>query len=129
LAFHEIHAHDGQHFFAVMLRYGGPAFDFISARSHSEGEEQWIVSGSFSDYAHSIEDAAFLTDQSLYRTFPRPAAMAAAHREDRKYLRKNGRQSVCRETGQAGPWIGSGALQQHGSGVWLRGGDRHFDPK
>jgi hypothetical protein len=35
LIFHEIHANDGQHFFSVAQRYGGPAFDFIWVQLHT----------------------------------------------------------------------------------------------
>lgn len=129
LAYDEIHANDGQHFYAVSQRYGGPAFDFNAARTYSEGELQWIRAGSFSDYPDYIEDKAFLTDYSLYRTFQRPEKMTAAFKEVQKNLRRNGCRSRCRETGHTGPWIGIDALQQHDAGIWLRGGDWHYEPK
>jgi len=129
LVMDEIHANDGQHFFSVSQHYGGPAFDFILSRTYTEGDLRWIVSGSLSDYSYYIQDEAFFSDHSLYRTFARPEEMTAAHKEVRKYLRKNGYRSICRETGHTGPWIVSGALQEYESGTWLRGGDWHFEPK
>lgn len=95
LQFHEVHANDGQHFFSVSLRYGGPAFDLIVSRTWSDGEQRWIVAGSFGDYPCYIVDKAFLTDHSRYRTVQRPATMAAAHKEVQNYLRRNGCRSVC----------------------------------
>src|SRR4051794_3745573 len=87
LAFDEIHANDGQHFFSASLRIGGPSFDLILARTWTDGERRWIVAGSFGDYPYYIVDKAFLTDRSQYRTIQRPAAMAAAYKEVQNYLR------------------------------------------
>ncbi len=128
LAFNEIHANDGRHFFSVSSRYGGPAFDLILSRTWTDGRG-WIVPGSFADFPYYIEDKAFLTDRSLYRTFDRPDAMTAAHKELRKYLRRNGCRSASRETGHAGPWIIQGALREYEAGIWLREADWHFQPK
>ncbi|WP_425616755.1 hypothetical protein NA78x_000410 [Anatilimnocola sp. NA78] len=129
LVFNEVHANDGQHFFSLSQRYGGPAFDFILSRSWADADRRWIVAGSFGDYPYYIEDQEFLTDHSLYRTFQRPDTMAEAHKEVRTYLRRNGCRSVCREDGHSGPWIMRAALRDYEAGMWLRGGDWHFDPK
>ena len=129
LVINEIHANDGRHFFAVSPRYGGPAFDFILSRTFTEADSQWIVPGSFSDYSYYIQDDSFHKDYSLYRSFDRPEEMTAAHNEVRKYVRKNGCRSICRETGLTGPWILSGAIQEFESGTWLRIGKWHFEPK
>ncbi len=129
LQFDETHANDGQHFFSVSLKYGGPAFDWIVSRTWSDERRRWIVGGSFGDCAYYIVDKAFLTDHSLYRTIQRPAAMVAAHKEVQKYLRRNGCRSVCREEGHTGPWILRGALREFEAGIWLRGGDWHYEPK
>jgi hypothetical protein len=129
LQFDEVHANDGQHFFSVSPRYGGPAFDLIVSRTWTDGQQRWIVAGSFGDYPYYIVDKAFLADHSLYRTIQRPAAMAAAHKEVQKYLRRNGCRSVCREEGTTGPWILPGALREFEAGIWLRGGDWHYEPK
>lgn len=129
LVYDEIHANDGQHFYSVSQRYGGPAFDFLASGTYSEGEMQWIRAGWFSDYPYYIEDKAFLKDASLYRVFQRPEKMTVAFKEVQRYLRKNGFRSRCRETGHTGPWIGIDALKQHEAGMWLRGGDWHYEPK
>lgn len=129
LVIDEIHANDGQHFFSVCQQYGGPAFDLILSRTWTEDKIRWIVSGSFSDYACYIQDAAFHDDDSLYRTFDRPERMTAIHKEVQKYMRRHGRRSICRETGHMGPWIMSGALKEYETGTWLRISDGHFEPK
>jgi hypothetical protein len=125
----EIHANDGQHFFAVAQRYGGPAFDFVPARTYREGHTRWIVPGSFSDHSHYIKDKAFLADQSLYCAFPRPEEMTSAHQAVRKYLKKGGCRSISLETGRPGPWLRPGAVREFNAGVWLRVGEQHFEPK
>lgn len=125
----EIHAYDGQHFFAVALRYGGPAFDFIPSRTYRQGESHWIVPGSLSDYSYYIEDKAPSDDRSLYRTFPRPEQMTSAHAAIRKYLRRGGCRSISRETGRPGPWLRPGALRAFQAGAWMRVGKQHFEPK
>ncbi len=129
LVFDEVNANDGQHFFSVSLQYGGPAFDLIVSRLWSDGDNRWIVAGSLSDYAYYVVDKAFLADHSLYRTVQRPATMVAAHKEVQKYLRRNGCRSVCREETHTGPWILKGALHAFEAGIWLRGGDWHYEPK
>jgi hypothetical protein len=129
LVINEIHANDGRHFFSVSQRYGGPAFDLIISRTYTKDNMRWMVSGSFSDYAYYIQDAAFLKDHSLYRTFDRPERMTSVHKEVQKYMRRNGCRSICRETGRTGPWIVAGALKEYESGIWLRAGDYHFEPK
>jgi hypothetical protein len=129
LVFDEIHANDGRHFFVASQRYGGPAFDFIPSSEYSEGDVRWIVSGSFSDYSYYIEDKSFIGNHSRYRTFDRPEAMTTTHKEVQKYLRRNGRRSICLETGHTGPWIASGALKEFDNSTWLRIGDWHFEPK
>jgi hypothetical protein len=129
LEFNEVHANDGQHYFCVSQRYGGPAFDLIVSRSYGDGEGRWIVAGSFGDYSYYIADRAFLTNPSLYRTVPRPATMVSAHKEIGRYLRRNGCRSVCRETGQVGPWVLPGALREFDAGIWLRCGDWHYEPR
>ena len=129
LAFDEAHANDGQHFFSVSLRYGGPTFDLIVSRMWSDGDRRWIVAGSFGDYSYYIVNKAFLTDHSLNRTIQRPTTMVAARGEVQKYLRRNGCRSVCREEAQTGPWILQGALREFDTGMWLRGGDWHYEPK
>jgi hypothetical protein len=127
LAFHETHANDGQRFFSLRQRFGGPAFDLILSRTWTDGEQRWTVPGSFGDYPYYYVDDAFLADRSSpYRTMQRPVAMAAAHKEVRKYLRRHGRRSVCREDGRAGPWILLGALREFEAGLWLRIGDWHL---
>jgi hypothetical protein len=129
LAFDEVHANDGQHFFSVSPQFGGPAFDLILSRTWTAGDCRWIVAGSFADYPYYIVDKAFLADPSLYRTTQRPAVMAMAHKEVRNYLRRNGCRSVCREEGDTGPWILQSALREFGAGLWLRGGDWHYEPR
>ena len=129
LAFNEIHANDGQHFFAMSQRIGGPSFDLILARTCTDGERQWIVAGWFSDFPYYIVNNAHLTDPSQYRTVPRPAAMTKAHKDVQNYLRRYGCRSVCREEGHSGPWILPGALHEFENGMWLRGGDWHYEPK
>lgn len=129
LQFDEVHANDGQHFFSVSLRYGGPAFDWIVSRTWADEQRRWIVVGSFGDYPYYIVDKAFLTDHSLYRTIQRPTSMTAAYKEVQKYLRRNGCRSVCREEGHTGPWILRGAVREFESGIWLRGGDWHYQPR
>ena len=128
LVMQEINANDGQQFFAVSLRCGGPSFDLLLSRAWTDGVQKWIVAGHFVDYSHYIVDHAFLTDPALYRTVQRPASMELAHKDVRNYFRRNGCRSVCREEGHTGPWILSGALKQYESGIWLREGDWHYDP-
>jgi len=129
LQFDEVHANDGQHFYSVAMRYGGPAFDLIVSQTWTDGQQHWIVAGQFGDYPYYIVDKAFLADYSLYREIKRPAVMTDAHKEVRKYLRRNGCRSVCREKGHTGPWILRGALREFDAGIWLRGGDWHYEPK
>lgn len=127
LVFDEVHANDGQHFFSVSQQYGGPAFDLIVSRICTEKGRRSIVAGSFCDYPYCIVDKAFLTDRSLYRTFDRPAAMTAAHKEVQNYLSRTGCRSVRQKTGQTGPWIMPGALREFQAGTEL--GLGHFQPK
>jgi hypothetical protein len=129
LIFTEVNAKDGRHFYYVAPRYGGPAFDFMFSRSLNESALSWILPGWLSDYPYYITDDAFVKDYSLYRTFDRPTEMSGAHNEVRKYLRKNGCRSACREDGHGGPWILPGALKEYEAGTWLRVGDWHFEPK
>jgi len=129
LIIREINANDGRRFFSVSQRHGGPAFDFITCRCSTENGQPFIVIGSFSDYPWYIADAEYLHDHSKYRTFDRPESMTHAHKEVRKYIRRNGRISVCEETDRSGPWILSGALQTYAKGTWLRQGNHHFAPK
>ncbi len=128
LAFSEIHANDGQHFFSVSQRVGGPSFDLILSRTWADEGQRWIVDGSIGDYPYYIADKAFLTDRSQYRTIDRPATMAAAHQEIKAYLRRNGCRSVCREEGHTGPLVLPGAIREFEAGMWLRGGDWHYEP-
>lgn len=129
LVFDEIHANDGRHFFTVCQRHGGPAFDFILSWLSTDRGVRSIASVSLSDYSYYLRDKSLLADRSLYETFDRPDEMTAAHDDVRKYLRRNGRRSVCRETGHTGPWLLAGVLQEYESGGWLRIGGRHFQPK
>ena len=129
LFFDEVHANDGQHFFTVSMRYGGPAFDLILSRTWTENGRTWIVHGSFSDYPYYIVDKAFLADRSLYRTFNRPTAMDAAHKDVKNYLRRTGCQSFRKKTGANGPWIMPGALREFQAGTSLGFGESPFEPK
>jgi len=120
----EIHAVDGQHFWSVDQRIGGPAFDFCVSAQRSEEGRSWILPGMLSDYPWYIMDKS-----SEYETFDRPAGMATAYRQVQNYLRRNGVRSVCGGTGEAGPFILKGALAAFENGMWLRQGDGHFTPK
>lgn len=119
LSLTELHTRDGWHFF-IDERYGGPAFDFHVARC--EGERV-IVPGWFMDYPY------YYCRKGQDETFDRPPEFAAAFREVRRYLRRLGSSSVCREKGTAGAWILPGAAALHARGAWLRQGDWHFDPR
>jgi hypothetical protein len=125
----KIKKQDGRTLYYVDQKYGGPAFDFKTCWDSVTDSEPFIVGGWFMDYAWYIVDKAHLQDQSKYRTFNRPDSMTQAHKDVRKYLRRNGRKSICRETGRGGPWILAGALEAHAQGTWLRQGDWHFDPR
>jgi hypothetical protein len=128
LSVSEVNAKDGRHYFSIDQRYGGPAFDFLVSNNVREDGKEYIVPGWFSDYPWYIKDKSYLKDRSKYETFDRPEAMVEAFRAVQHYLRKNGRRSVCRETGKAGPWILSGALEAYGNGAWLRQGNYRFGP-
>jgi hypothetical protein len=128
LAFNEVHANDGQDFFTVSMRYGGPAFDLLLSRTWTENGRKWMLHGSFSDYPYYVVDKAFLADRSLYRTFDRPVAMTAAHTEVKNYLRRNGCPSVRQKVGHNGPWIMPGALREFEAGTLLGFGGL-FEPK
>ena len=125
----EVTTNDGAHYFVVSQKYGGPAFDLFLPKEAADGDSRFLIAGSISDYSYYIVDKAFLTDRSSYRAFDRPTPMIEAHKDVRRFLRTSGTQSVCSETGRAGPWIGSGALAEHRSGLWLRGGDWHYCPR
>ncbi len=129
LCFSEINTNDGKHFFTVDQRYGGPAFDFILARSVSEKDLKWMVSGSFADYHYYIRDKSYINDQSRYETFDRPEEMKTAYKEVQKYIKRNGVRSICEEDERSGPWILNGALAEFENGLWLRAGKWHFIPK
>ena len=123
---------DGRHYhyYYISQRYGGPAFDFILARTYSEEGTTWVVPGYFSDYPYYIKDKSFLSDYSKYETFDRPVEMKQAYQDVQKFIRKHACRSVCQETGKPGPWIFPDALKQFKNGVWLRSlGDYHFMPK
>ncbi|MHC4201342.1 MAG: hypothetical protein ACYSU0_15235 [Planctomycetota bacterium] len=128
LGISEVHANDGQHFYSVCQRYGGPSFDLILSRIGMDGDARYLIPGSFSDYPYYIREF-FLTDKSRYETFDRPPEMAKAYRDVQKYLRRTGCRSVCRETGRTGPWIIGDALREFQRGCWLRIGDWHCVPK
>jgi hypothetical protein len=129
LSVSEVNAKDGRHYFAIDQRYGGPAFDFLVSNNVREDNKEYIVPGWFSDYPWYIKDKSYLKDRTKYETFDRPDAMAEAFREVQRYLRKDAKRSVCRETGKVGPWILSGALAAYGDGAWLRQGVYHFEPR
>lgn len=120
---------DGRTLYYVDQKYGGPTFDFKTCWCSVADSVPFIVGGWFMDYAWYIVDKKHLQDKSEYQTFNRPDSMTEAHKDVRKYLRRKGQKSICRETGSNGPWILTGALKAHAQGVWLRQGDYHFDPK
>ena len=124
LKFDEIKANDGRHFFSVSQRYGGPAFDLILSRTRQDSGLTWIVPGSFSDYPYY-----YVPDDFHYETFDRPETMKQAYNEVQKYLRRHGCRSTCKEDGKTGPWVLAGAVCESESGVWLRMGNWHFEPK
>ena len=129
LSVSEVNTKDGRHHYAIDQRYGGPAFDFLVSNNRREDGKQYIVPGWFSDYPWYITDKSYLNDPSKYKTFDRPEAMAGAFREVQRYLRKNAKRAVCRETGKLGPWILSGALDAYKEGMWLRQGLYRFEPR
>lgn len=116
----EVHTNDGRHFFSIDQRYGGPAFDFHVARC--EGERV-IVPGWFMDYPY------YYCRKGQSETFDRPSEFASALQQVRRYLRRLGARSVCRETGTPGPWMLPGAAALHARGAWLRQGDFHYDSR
>jgi hypothetical protein len=122
LYMHEIDS-QGRHFFAVRQRHGGPAFDWIFARTFVHEEQNWIVPGMFSDYPW------YMTNEGVEDTFTRPAAMKNAYKAITRFIRKGSCQSVCREHGFLGPWISAHALKAFHNGTWLRTGELHFEPK
>jgi hypothetical protein len=125
----EIKKQDGRVLYYVDQKYGGPAFDFKTCWCSTADNVPFIIVGWFMDYAWYMVDNEHLRDRSKYRTFDRPDSMTHAHKDVRKFLRRNGRKSICRETGSCGPWILAGALEAHAQGTWLRQGDWHFDPR
>ena len=125
----EVNAKDGRRYFSIDQRYGGPAFDFLVSQTSRENGKAYIVPGWFSDYPWFIKDKTYLADSSKYETFDRPQAMAEAFREVQRYLQKNAKRSVCRETAKVGPWVFSGALAAYDDGAWLRQGNYHFEPR
>lgn len=118
LSLTETRTNDGRNFFSIDQRYGGPAFDFHVARTDGE---RFIVPGWFMDYPF------YYCHKGQSGTFDRPSEFASAFQKVRRYLRRLGSRSVCRETGAPGPWILPGAVALHAQGAWLRQGDLHFD--
>jgi hypothetical protein len=113
----EVHTNDGRHFFSIDQRYGGPAFDFHVARTDGE---RFIVPGWFMDYPYYCR-------KGQSETFNRPSEFASAFQQVRRYVRRLGARSVCRETGTPGPWIMPGPAALYARGAWLRQGDFHYD--
>jgi hypothetical protein len=121
LCFSHIHHNDGTSAFYVDQRYGGPAFDLVFSRPHSE-EPNIIVGGRLGDYA------SYFIHPDRPDPFPRPAGMAQAFRSIQNYMRRYGRRTVSAELGHSGGWAMRGALAAHAAGTWLRLGDFHFHP-
>jgi hypothetical protein len=121
LSFSHIHHNDGTSAFYVDQRYGGPGFDFVLSRQHSE-QPNIIVGGLIGNYA------SYYVHRGRAESFPRPAGMAQAFRAAQNYMRRSGRRTVSAELGHSGGWALRGALAAHAAGTWLRLGDFHFHP-
>ena len=81
-------------FYSIAQRVGGPAFDLTLSTQAPDSNA--IFPGSIYDYAWYIKDKSYVDDHSRYETFDRPPAMAAAHKEVRRYFQKAGvRSTVC----------------------------------
>lgn len=112
----------GHHYFYIMQRHGGPAFDWILSREYEKDGKKWIVPGSISDYPW------YMTNEGIEKTFARPDTMKEEYKKISRIIRKKTTKSICKEKGFNGPLISQYALKDFCHGVCLRTGNFHFEP-
>ena len=113
----EVRTNDGRHFFSVDQRHGGPSFMWSVPRPIHHGGQRILKLGSFGDWP------SYYLSESSTMTIPRPREMARVFREISRRIRAGALRSRWKKSGNAGPWVCSGAQLKLAEGYKLASGE------
>ena len=100
---------EGESYWYVAQRHGGPAFLWSLPGECQDGERKWLRLGSFGCWPTYYFGAGNIEQ-------PRPATMAKAFQRLANWIRRRSRRARWKTTGGAGPWISTNAIDLSNAG-------------